>query len=121
MIEKFIVALILALLFSACKQKTKEVKPEMRTLTQAVYASGTLQPEKEYKVVAFIDGYLQQSLVKEGDSVRKGELLFRLDNSIKEAQVNAAYELAQKTAPLSSDQSPLVKELQTRMAATEAK
>ena len=50
----------------------------MKQLTEAVYASGHVVPEKEYKVVAATDGFLENALVKEGDTVTKNQLLFRL-------------------------------------------
>ena len=82
--KQFILSLFGILLLIACKEK-QVVKPEIKQLTEAVYASGTLVPEKEYKVVAATDGFLETALVKEGDSIRKGQLLFRLTNDDQQA------------------------------------
>ncbi|MGZ5133496.1 MAG: efflux RND transporter periplasmic adaptor subunit [Flavitalea sp.] len=101
---------------AACKQE-EVVKPEIKHLTEAVYASGTLVPENEYKVVASTDGYLETSLVKEGDSVKKGQLLFKLTNDNQQAQVHAASQLVQKTLPVTGNQSPGVMEIESRLAA----
>ena len=38
---------ILLVGFMACRQKQQEVKPELKQLTEAVYASGALVPEQE--------------------------------------------------------------------------
>src|SRR5215204_677068 len=108
---------ISAILFLiSCKQK-KVVQPEIRQLTEAVYASGTLVPENEYKVVAATDGFLESALVKEGDSVKKGQLLFKLSNNDQQAQVSAAAQLVQKTLPVTGNSSPAVMEIQNRLAA----
>jgi HlyD family secretion protein len=102
--------------FVSCKQKTKEEKPQMKQLTEAVYASGTLVPENEYKVVSSTDGFLKQALVKEGDTVKKGQLLFTLTNDNQQAQVAAASELVSKTVPVAAANGPAVKDLENRLA-----
>jgi HlyD family secretion protein len=115
MTERIILLFFILLLFS-CKSKVKEIHPEMRKLTEAVYASGTLQPENEYKVVSTTDGYLQKTFVSEGDTVAAGQLLFQLQNSIKETQLNSAYEVANKTSALTGNNAPQVRELQNALA-----
>ena len=109
--------LLAAILLSSCKNKTKEVQPSARLLTEAVYASGTLVPENEYKVVAATDGFLQNALVKEGDTVKKGQLLFTLNNDNQQAQVNAAAGVVNKTRPVTALNSPAVKDIENRLAA----
>jgi multidrug efflux pump subunit AcrA (membrane-fusion protein) len=113
--------LLLITFFFSCKSKEKEVHPQMRQLTEAVYASGTLQPENEYKVVSTVDGYLQRSFVNEGDSVSVGQPLFQLQNSIKETQLHSANEVAFKTSALTGNNAPQIKELQNALATAVAK
>jgi multidrug efflux pump subunit AcrA (membrane-fusion protein) len=107
--------------FTACKQKTKEVQPQMKQLTEAVYASGTLVPENEYKVVSSSEGFLQKALVKEGDTVKKGQLLFSLSNDNQQVQVNAASELFTKTMPVTAVNGPAVKEVENKLAAAKTR
>lgn len=109
--------LFAAVFAASCKHKIKEVQPAARLLTEAVYASGTLVPENEYKVVAATDGFLQKSLVKEGDTVRTGQLLFTLSNDNQQAQVNAAAGVVNKTRPVAAANSPAVKDIENRLAA----
>ena len=106
---------------AACRQKTKEVQPQVKQLTEAVYASGTLVPENEYKVVSQTDGFLQEALVKEGDTVKKGQLLFSLSNSNQQAQVSTAAQLVDKTIPVAADNAPQVKDLSNKLATAKAK
>lgn len=107
--------LLLAAVVSSCGSKEKEIKPEMKLLTSAVYASGTLVPEQEYKVVSGVDGYLVQALVKEGDTVHKGQLLFTISNDVRNAQEHGAQALVQRTAPAVADNAPVFRELQGRL------
>lgn len=110
-------ALILWTGFAACKSKRKEVQPQVKQLTEAVYASGTLVPENEYKVVSSTDGFLQQALVKEGDTVKRGQLMFVLNNDNQQAQVAAASGVVNKTLPVADENAPAIKDIQTRIAA----
>jgi multidrug resistance efflux pump len=100
----------------ACTSKKKEIHPQMRQLTEAVYASGTMVPENEYKVVASIQGYLQKALVKEGDSIKKGQLLFTLINETQQAQIAAASRTVAKTIPVAAADAPAVRDLEQRLA-----
>jgi HlyD family secretion protein len=110
------VLLLLVITGFACKSKTKELQPEMKQLTEAVYASGTLVPENEYKVVSSSEGFLKQALVKEGDTVKKGQLLFALSNDNQQTQVAAASELVSKTIPVAAPNAPAIKDLENRIA-----
>ena len=76
--KQVILLLITAIVFTGCSSKTEEVHLQQKKLTSAIYASGTLVPEKEYKVVSGVDGYIAEAFVKEGDQVKKGQLLFLL-------------------------------------------
>ncbi|PWT95371.1 MAG: RND transporter [Bacteroidetes bacterium] len=101
----------------ACNQKQTEVKPQMKKLTTAVYASGVLVPEDEYKVVAATEGFLDKSMYREGDTVSKGAFMFSLSNVNQQAQVQTAEALVEKTRPVASPNSPMVSELNNRLAA----
>jgi HlyD family secretion protein len=48
------------------------------TITEKVSASGKVQPEVEVKISADVSGEIIELKVKEGDSVRTGDLLFRI-------------------------------------------
>lgn len=110
-----------SLALASCKKGEREVHPELRRLTQAVYASGTLQPEQEYEVVAAIDGYLQQAWVKEGDRVRDGQPLFRLSSPERETALRNATLTEQRTAALSSKASPRIAELREQLRSASAR
>jgi multidrug resistance efflux pump len=107
--------LLLALAATGCGKKQEEVKPEMKMLTSAVYASGALVPEEEYKVLSSVDGYLVEALVKEGDTVHKGQLLFSISNDVRTAQEQGAAAFVQRTAPAVSANAPAFRELQGRI------
>jgi multidrug efflux pump subunit AcrA (membrane-fusion protein) len=113
--KRSIIAVILLLAVCSCRQKEKEVHPELKELTAAVYASGTLVPEDEYKVVSSVDGYLVKAFVKEGDSVTKGGQLFTLSSSVRIAQEQSARAIVQKTLPATESNAPVFRELKSRI------
>lgn len=86
---KFIQVLVISFIVVSCSEKTK-IKPERRDIVNAVFASGKIVSDKEYQVTAIAEGYLSSILVAEGDTVKKGQLLFKLLNDIQQTQLNNA-------------------------------
>lgn len=109
------IAAITTIVFAACGSKEETIQPQMKKLTAAAYASGTLLPEQEYKVVSTVDGYLQEAYVKEGDTVSKGQSLFYISNEVRDAQTQGAAAVVQKTLPTVGSNAPLLKELEGRI------
>jgi HlyD family secretion protein len=92
MMKLFISAVITSIVFFSCKRKPDLVHPEKKSITEAVYASGYLVPEDEYKVFSLADGYLNQILVTEGDTVSAGQVMFEVDNKVQSSRNEAAAE-----------------------------
>ena len=102
-------------------QHTVSTTPQYRDIVDAVFASGSTQAKEQYKITAYADGYLQQSLVAEDDSVRKGMLLFRIANDLQRTQIqNAAtnYDYALHNA---SERGPQVQQLESQIAQAQHK
>jgi HlyD family secretion protein len=53
-------------------------KAAKRDITEAVSATGKIQPETELKISSDVSGEITELLVKEGDQVKKGALLCRI-------------------------------------------
>lgn len=73
------------------KQVTTE-KATKRNLIETVSANGKIQPEAELKITSDVSGEVVEMLVKEGDQVKKGQLLCRIKPDIYESafeRVNA--------------------------------
>ncbi len=65
-------------------------KIERRTITQTVSATGKIQPEVQVKINAEVSGELIELPVREGQRVRKGQLLLRIKPDAYQAQVERA-------------------------------
>ena len=110
-----VIAVTITITAVSCSDKSETTQPQFKKLTAAVYASGTLLPEQEYKVVATADGYLQEAYVKEGDTVNKGQLLFYISSEVREAQEQGADAVVQRTMSTVREGAPMFKELEGRI------
>ncbi len=114
------VLLIVAVVVNKNKKVGEKVYAEKvakRTIQETVSASGRIFPEKEIKVSSDVSGEIVELSVKEGDSVRVGQLLCRVDARIYrdqltrgEASVNASR--AQYANALSNIESVRARQLQ---------
>ena len=92
--------LFLLLSLVACGKKKDEGVVIRTEMVEAVYSSVELQPLNVYKVNSSVSGYISAVLVKEGDNVKKGQVLFTMVNDpVRISQENArlGYELARQT------------------------
>lgn len=67
-------------------------KATKRNIIETVSASGKIQPEAELKITSDVSGEIVEMLVKEGEQVKKGQLLCRIKPDIYESafeRVNA--------------------------------
>lgn len=65
-------------------------RPNYRPITHVVTALGTIQPVVEVEISSQVVGRVLKLPVKEGDPVKKGELLAQLDGADYEARVRSA-------------------------------
>lgn len=63
-------------------------KVTLRTITQVVTATGKIQPEVQVKISPEVSGEIVDLPVKEGDRVKKGELLMKIKPDVYVAQRN---------------------------------
>ncbi|MCB2220018.1 MAG: efflux RND transporter periplasmic adaptor subunit [Bacteroidetes bacterium] len=91
--------------------------PQKRTIIESVSANGKIQPEKDIKISPYISGEVVDLYVKEGDEVKKGDLLAKIDPEIYKTnyeQIEAGLQmqranLANSKARLAQAQAQFVK------------
>ncbi len=122
--KKFIlllpVGLVLGVILASCN-KAQTVKPVRKSITEAVYASGYIVPKNEYKVYALADGYIVAKYKDDGDSIKKGGAIYKVENNAFAARLSAShstYDLAKKNA---ADNSPVLADLQNKIKTAQAK
>ncbi len=87
------------------------IYPERKDIIETVYASGRIISANEYKLAALSNGTIIKRLVKDGDTVKKGQLLFIINSGAAKDRVDAALKNYQVVAANLSNQSPLLNDL----------
>lgn len=113
--------LLLFLLTLSCKQKDIWIKPKYSPITEALFASGHIEPADQFILTAFSDGYLQRTYVKESDVVSVNNVLFSLDYQSKAIEEEAAKENLQIARLNASSKSPTLLKLQNDLYAAQQK
>jgi HlyD family secretion protein len=94
---KLWIVVITLLLFTACKSKQRGTKVRVSSITESVYASGTVKAVSQYNVFATVNGILKKAYVSEGELVKKGDALFLIENqasSLNRENARLALELS---------------------------
>lgn len=100
-----VLAVVIAVIVGSGKEDIVTVQTELvgrRTITQTVEATGKIQPQTQVKINAEVSGEIIALPVKDGDVVKKGQLLVRIKPDTYTAQRDQA------NAALSSARSQLV-------------
>jgi HlyD family secretion protein len=87
-----VIGAIAGLIASKKREKPIQVTTEKavrKSITQLVTATGKIQPEVEVKISPEVSGEIVEIPVKEGDIVRRGQLLLRIKPDTYRAQVEA--------------------------------
>ena len=114
--------LFFALLYAAsCKPKYDEVSPKVSAVTEAVFASGSIEPKDAYTLTSITDGFITRSMVSENDLVKDGQLLFVLDNRQQNTQVAIAANNANYAAINANAASPQLLQVKAQIAAARIK
>lgn len=80
-----IVAKLTGLIGGKKEEKVTVDKVAVRKIVETVTASGKVQPETEVKLSSEVSGEVTQLLVKEGDVVKKGQLLIKVRPDVLES------------------------------------
>ncbi|MFZ6010691.1 MAG: efflux RND transporter periplasmic adaptor subunit [Bacteroidota bacterium] len=120
-IRRNFIVLLSAIAWVGCSNNKEGLKPEMKPLMEAVYASGFVISKDEYEIFAQVEGYVADKLVQDGDLVKKGDPLY----VIEAGQQSARYRIAKETYELAAKNyrhdSPVLREVRAAMETTHDK
>ena len=99
-------AVILIVIIALVVKKSRSTKStkiatelaESRTIVETVSANGKIQPAKDIRISPYISGEVVEMFVKEGELVKKGAILAKIDPEIyisSYERIEAAYKTAQ--------------------------
>ncbi|WP_302781175.1 efflux RND transporter periplasmic adaptor subunit, partial [Intestinimonas butyriciproducens] len=106
-----VLAALLLFLFRSCSGAKNAIvsgsylpaSAARQDLVVSVSGTGTIQPIHSYKVTTLVKGEVLEAPFEEGQTVHKGDLLFRIDSKDVETSIQQA-ELSLESARLSYDQ-----------------
>lgn len=101
---------LLASAFSACS-RPQQVHLSRKDIVETVYASGKITSLEEYSLFAFSSGAIHQKLVKDGDTVRKGQLIYIVEHDVADKKYEAALTNYRHSEINLSATSPLLNDL----------
>lgn len=88
LIALVLVAIIMAVVGGGDNmQKVAVEKAEKRDITETVSSNGKIQPEIEVKIAPEVSGEIVDLFVKEGDSVKRGQLLVRINPDLLQSDL----------------------------------
>ena len=98
-----VILIVIIALVVKKSQSTKSTKiatelAESRTIVETVSANGKIQPAKDIRISPYISGEVVEMFVKEGELVKKGAILAKIDPEIyisSYERIEAAYKTAQ--------------------------
>lgn len=97
---------LLSVILIGCKEEKNTIQPSVGRINEAVYASGHVVTRNQYAVYAPVSGILTEILVEEGDTVRVGDPIFRIDNktlALNAENARLALELSKENSKSGSD------------------
>jgi len=98
----------------SCKHETT-IHPQRKNIVETVYASGKIIAENEYNLYALSNGTVIKKLVKEGDTVTRGQTIYVIKNDAPAAKLDAARSNFENAQSNVSDQSRVLKDLKLTM------
>ncbi|MBV8389268.1 MAG: efflux RND transporter periplasmic adaptor subunit [Mucilaginibacter sp.] len=110
----YILCIILSVLILGCNN-IHTIHPARKDIVETVYASGKVMADSEYTVYALSPGTVIKKLVKEGDVIKKGQLLYVINNMAPEARLDAANVTYEKARENVSSGSRILSDLKLAM------
>lgn len=113
--------LSLLLLGASCSNGSDTVKPQVKPLMEAVYASGYVLAQDQYNVNAQAEGYVLQKVAADGTNVKRGDPLYIIESG----QQSTRFDLARKNFTIAqenySNGSPVLNEARAALKLSETK
>jgi multidrug efflux pump subunit AcrA (membrane-fusion protein) len=88
MIKKIL--FISSIFLVACKDKVEKIKPTQSSITESIYASGTIKSKNQYQAFATVNGIIDKLFVAEGDTVVIGTPILSISNEAQKLSLENA-------------------------------
>ncbi len=112
--------IVILFFLSACK-KENTIKPQIKPLMEAIYASGFVVAQNEYQVFSQVEGSLLAKLVEDGEEVKQGQPLFVIEGDQQSSRYTLAKENYNMAVRNAGNDSPILRELNAAVGSAKTK
>lgn len=77
-------------LLMACSKKEESISPTTGSITESIYASGTIKSADQYQAFVSVSGIIEEIYVQEGQAVEEGSPLLRVSNETQKFNLDNA-------------------------------
>lgn len=120
MTTRISICLIWASVLSSCS-RPQLARLSKKDIVETVYASGKITSPDEFSLFAFSNGAIRQKLVKDGDTVRKGQVIYEVEHDAADKKYEAALINYRHSEINLSETSPLLNDLRLALQNAEIK
>lgn len=117
---KSLIAVMTLMMIAAC-HTSKHIHPQRKNIVETVYASGKIMADSEYTVFALSAGTVIKKLVRDGDTVKTGQLLYLIKYEASSAKLSAAKSAYDEALSNLSEKSRVLTDLKISMANADTK
>lgn len=112
----YLIALVFGTCFLASCSSPETTTPSRKQLEEAVFASGYIEQEESFTISAKVEGILTELSVQEGDWVRRGTRIARLEDQVQNNQLADAQVVYRDAAENVAPDAPPLQQLETQLA-----
>jgi multidrug efflux pump subunit AcrA (membrane-fusion protein) len=112
----YMILFLVAVLLFSCQQPSIETLPIRQDIIETIFASGVLEAENTYNLTALNDGYLVEVNFKEGDFVKKGQIIAVIENRENALNAESASNLYNFALKNAQSNAPALLQAQTSVA-----
>lgn len=117
---KKIVIILVVLILSSCSDN-QEIKPIRQDIKELVFASGQLEWDDSYNLIAQTDGVLEKVVFEVGQTVTKGMVIASIDNKVNQINTESAQEQLVISKENVSTNAPALLQLEQNIQFAESK
>lgn len=121
MLNRAALCILLASFILGCGSKHETTKPLVGPITESVYASGVVKAAGQYQVYPSVSGPVLALFVREGDTVKAGTALLRIDDRSSSASQRIAAAQLQLLERNASENGPVLVQLKETLEQTRDK
>ncbi len=107
-------------LYSCGKQEYVSPK-KVSSIVESVYASGTIVPTNEHALFSLVNGIVLKKYVKDGDVVKKGQILYEISSDAPSARLNSVRAAYEKSAADAGNNSSVLNDLRSALLNAQSK